>query len=96
MTDWLSKWTDASKKQIYPIGWQKERPPDPKWPPKRNHPQQLQTYNVPIDDVENTIDTNLGRDLQFAKEQKGYHKKTRGIGELLYIDQCIFKDNKAR
>ena len=34
--------------------------PDPKKKknPKRNRPQQLQTYNVPTDDVENTNGTN--------------------------------------
>ena len=29
-----------------------------KRPKKKNYPQQLQTYNVPIEDVENTNGTN--------------------------------------
>ena len=38
--------------------------PDPKWPliekdpEKKKQPQQLQTYNVPTDDVENSNNTN--------------------------------------
>ena len=31
---------------------------DPKRSPKMNHPQQLQTENVPTDGAENTNDTN--------------------------------------
>ena len=53
MKDWLSKWIHAYKKQIYSNGWQKERPPGSK-----KTPQQLQTHNVPIDDVEITAGTN--------------------------------------
>ena len=37
---------------------QKKDHPNPKRPPKRNYPQQLQTYNVPTDDVENTNSLN--------------------------------------
>ena len=60
MTDWLSKWIEAYKKQIYTNKLQKERP---LWPPtknktKRNHPQQLQAYSVLTDDVESTKSTN--------------------------------------
>ena len=29
---------------------------------KRTHPQQLETHNVPTDDVENTDCTNIGGD----------------------------------
>ena len=48
--------------------------PDRKRLPKRHRPQQLQTHNVPTDDVENTNSTNLGgyminREL-FLEEQK--------------------------
>ena len=31
---------------------------DPKRPPKRNRPHQLQIHNVPTEDVENTNATN--------------------------------------
>ena len=33
---------------------QRKDHPDPKIPSKRNYPQELQTHNVPTDDVENT------------------------------------------
>ena len=42
--------------------------PDPKRLPRRNRPQQLQTHNVPTDDVENTNGTNYEGDLQFANK----------------------------
>ena len=32
----------------------------------------------------------------FSNEQKGYHKRTRGTGELLYIDQHIPNESKTR
>ena len=32
--------------------------PDPKRLPKRNRPEQLQTHNMPTDDVENTKGIN--------------------------------------
>ena len=36
---------------------------DPDGPPQGNHPKQLQTHNLPIDDVENINSTNKGIDL---------------------------------
>ena len=36
---------------------------DPKGPKKRNCPKQLQTYNLPTDDVENISGINKGREL---------------------------------
>ena len=75
MTDWLSKWTDAYKKWIYPNGWPKERPP---WSKKSSK-------KVPL------INHRL-----FSEEQKGCNKGTRGIGELLYINQHILQDSKTR
>ena len=32
----------------------------------------------------------------FLEEQKGYHKGSRGTGELLYIDQHILNESKTR
>ena len=69
--DWLLKWTDANKKQIYPNGWQKERPHWTKKTSRKEMPppkqqQQLQIHNVLTDDVENANRTNAGRDLRFA------------------------------
>ena len=76
---------------------------DTKRPPKRNHPKQLQTNNVPTYDVENTNSTNKGRELLLANksqifpgEQKGCHKGSKSAGELLYIDQHIFNESKTR
>ena len=41
---------------------------DLKRPPKRNRSTQLQAHNVPIYVMENTNDTNKGRDLFLANE----------------------------
>ena len=74
--------------------------PDPKRTPKRKHPQQQQTHNVPTDDVENTNGTNKGgfaNKLQTVpKEQKGCHKWTRATEELQYIDKYILKESKTK
>ena len=39
---------------------------DPEWPSQGNFPKQLQTHNLPTDDVENINSTNKGRDLQLT------------------------------
>ena len=36
--------------------------------PQKNHLKQLQTHNMSTYDVENTNDTNLGRDLRFTNK----------------------------
>ena len=41
---------------------------DSKRLPKKNRPQQLQTYNVPSNDEENTNDTNRDGDLWFVNK----------------------------
>ena len=41
---------------------------DPEGPKQRNRPKQLQTHNLPTDDVENINSTNKGRNLLFANE----------------------------
>ena len=76
MTDWLPKWTDAYKKQTPSIDDQRKNHPDSKRTPKRNHPQQLQTHNVPINDVENTNGTNKGGDLLFANKLRTVPRET--------------------
>ena len=103
MTDWLLKCTDVWKKQTYWNGWPKERLPWSKNTPKKNHPPQLWTYNVPTNDVENINRTNKGGYLVFTnnprtalKEQKGCWKWTRGTSDLLCIDQHILKDSKMK
>ena len=44
---------------------------------------------------EKNYDSLLNRGL-FLEEQKECHKGTRGIGDLLYIDQYIVKESKTR
>ena len=39
---------------------------DTKRPKQRKRPKQLQTHNLPTNDVENINNTNKGRDLLFA------------------------------
>ena len=41
---------------------------DPKGPKQRNCPKQLQTHNLPTNDVENINNTNKERDLQLANK----------------------------
>ena len=53
--------------------------------PKRNHLKQLQTHNLPTDDVENIYSTNQGSDLLLANK-KGCCKGSRSTIELLYLD----------
>ena len=73
----------------------------PKRPKQRNRPKQLQTHNLPSNDVENTNSTNKGRDLLlanrlFPEEQKGWRKGCRGTAELLSIDQHSLEERKTR
>ena len=71
---------------------------DPKAPLQGNCPKQLQTYNLPTDDVEirEEIYYSLTSSRLFREEQKGCCKGSRGTGELLYIDQHILDENKTR
>ena len=76
---------------------------DPKGPKQRNRPKQLQTHNLPTDDVENISSTNKGRGLLLANlpwffpdKPKGFCKGTRDRAEILYIDQHILNENKTR
>ena len=41
-----------------------------------NRPKQLQTYNLPTDDVENINITNKGRDLRLANKPRINRKDT--------------------
>ena len=60
-----------------------------KGPPEKNRPLQLQTHNLPTDDVKNINSTNK------YKEHKGCRLESRGTGELFYIDQHICNVNKT-
>ena len=42
---------------------------DPKGPLQENRLKQLQTHNLPANDLENINSTNKGRDLLLAKKQ---------------------------
>ena len=43
---------------------------DPEGPKQRNRSKQLQTHNLPTDDVENIISTSKGRDLQLDNKSR--------------------------
>ena len=58
---------------------------------------------MPTYDVNNTSSTYKGRDLRlltrhglFPHEQIGYHKGSKGTGELVCIDQHILNESKRR
>ena len=63
--------------------------------PSKGHPKQLQTHNLPTDDVENINYSLTSRGL-FPDEQKSCCKGTRGTAELLYIDQHILNESNTR
>ena len=76
---------------------------DPKGPKQRNRFKQLQTHNLPTDDVEiltaqirEEIYYSLTSRGLFPDEQKGCCKGTRGTAELLYVNQYILNDIKTR
>ena len=76
---------------------------NPKGPKQRNYSKQLQTHNLPTNDVEIFNSTNKGKDQLLAKkprlfpnEQKGCRKGSRGIADLLCIDQHILNESKTK
>ena len=88
-----STWLDDQRKDYI----------NPKGPKQRNCSKQLQSDNLPTNDVENTNSTNKGKDLLlltnrglFPDELKGCCKGSRGKAELLYIDQHILNESKTR
>ena len=48
------------------MDYKRKNYPDPKRVPKRKRPQQLQTKNVPANNVGSTNNTNQGEDLLFT------------------------------
>ena len=69
---------------------------DPEELTQRNRPKQLQTHNLPTEDVESINRTNKRKDLLlaisrglFPEELKEYRKWFIGTRELLYIEQHI-------
>ena len=66
---WLGNNNDNNNNPTYPNGWPKKRPPWSKKTPKKEPPlQQLQTHNLPTDDIKNTIGTTKGGDLLSANK----------------------------
>ena len=61
---------------------------DPKGPKQKNHPKQLQTHNLPTDDVEKKLTAQISLRL-FPKEQKRIPQWIQCHRELLCIDQHI-------
>ena len=68
----------------YPNGWPIERPHWSRKNPTKNHPKQLQTYNVPTCDVWNINWTNKGRDLQLVNKLRIV---PRGTERMPQVDQ---------
>ena len=67
---------------------------------QRNRPEQLQTHNLPTNDVEAQIMEEIYYSLTsrglFPDEQKGCCKGSRGTAKLIYIDQHILDVSKTR
>ena len=77
----------------------KGKPHWSKWTQTKKPPPKLQTYNLPIDDMENINSPNKGRDLLlisrlFPEKQERCRKGYRGTAELLYMDQQILNERK--
>ena len=60
---------------------------DPKRPLRRNRFQQLQTHNVPTDDVENTDGTNYSGDLLFGNKPKTVPRITERMPQRNEMEQ---------
>ena len=104
ITDWLFKWVDALKKQIYPNGCLKGRIPwSKKTPKKKLFPSNYKPITcLPL--MWKILATHIREEIiyllvglrLFPEEQKGCHKGTRETGDLLYIDQHIFEESNDR
>ena len=95
---------NAYKKQTYPSGWSKERPHcSKKTPFKGTAPNNYRPitclpmmWRILTAQIREDIYFSLTNHGLFLKEQKGWCKGSRGTGELLYIDQHILNEGKAR
>ena len=88
-----STWIDEQRKDYINLKGTKQR----------NCSKQLQTHNLPTNDVQNTDSTNKGKYFYslksrglFPDEQKVCCKGSRGTAELLYIDQHSLNKSKTR
>ena len=76
---------------------------DPRGPKLGNQVQQLQTHNLPTDDV-TILTVQIREEIYYSQtswglfsgEQKGCCKGSRRTAELLYIDQHILNESKTR
>ena len=82
---------------------QREDHSDPKRLHQWNRPNQVNTHKVSTNDVENTDSTNKRGDLlpidklwNIPWGTERMPKRTRGTGELLYIDQHTHSESKTR
>ena len=88
---------------MYPNGWPKEGPQWYKRTQVKEPPKELQTHNLPCNDVEiltvqireQIYYSQISRGL-FPDEQKGCCKGSWGTAELLYIGEYILNESKTR
>ena len=103
MTDWLSKWIDALKMQIYSNGWQRKGltliQKDPLKGTATNNYRPITCllimWQILTAQIREEIYNLLVSRRLFLEGQKGCRKGTRGTGELLYIDNIILKESKT-
>ena len=60
------------------------------------HPQQPRCKKIQTEQIREEIYYSPVNCGLFSEKQKRFHKGTRGISDLLYIDQHILKESKAR
>ena len=97
-TYWLLKWIDDYKKQLTK-GKTTLIQKDPKKETVSNNYRPITCLSIiwkilTAQIREEIYYSLISRDL-FPDEQKGWHKRTRGTGELLYIDQHTLKETKT-
>ena len=93
LTRSASTWLDDQRKDYI----------NPKELQERICSKQLQTYNLPANDVEDTNSTNKEKDRLLPNKPRivpwrieGMLQRSRGTEELLYIDQNILNESKTR
>ena len=56
---------------------------DPKGPKQKKYSEQLQTDNLPINDVENTNSTNMGKDLLLTNKLRIVPRQTERMPQMI-------------
>ena len=88
--------------EIYPNGWQNERPPSsnpPKITAPKNHKPLTslpRMWKIQTAQSREEIYYLLISCRLFSEKQKGCHKDTRGTEDLQYIDRHILKESKTK